>query len=107
MAVVEDRMRRLQLLESDPPAPFLTTANVMRRHGDAASDVIDDHSPFERRGVPVVPLVPSAVATSSSRRAARIPTDGLDAPTVRDWARIVTGFALEWLDMMEVWPEEG
>jgi hypothetical protein len=27
----------------------------------------------------------------------------LDAQTVKDWAKIVAGFALEWLDMMEVW----
>jgi hypothetical protein len=31
--------------------------------------------------------------------------DHLDMPTVRDWSKIVTAFALEWLDMMEVWDD--
>ncbi|KAL5327317.1 hypothetical protein ACEPPN_005011 [Leptodophora sp. 'Broadleaf-Isolate-01'] len=29
-----------------------------------------------------------------------------DTATVRNWAKIVTGFVMEWLDMIEVWPEE-
>jgi hypothetical protein len=31
--------------------------------------------------------------------------DHLDMPTVRDWAKIITAFAFEWLDMMEVAPQ--
>lgn len=55
------------------------------------------------RGVPCLHLLPSPLPLNRHT----LDDDGanLDTPTVRDWAKIMTGFALEWLDMMEVWPE--
>ncbi|KAI0539078.1 peptidase family M28 [Xylaria digitata] len=103
MATIEKRMRELNLLESKPKGLFLPDSEK-----DISSFsrgmVEDDHIPFMRRGVPILHLIatpfPSVWHTMND--------DGahLDMPTVRDWARIVTAFALEWLDMMEVEPKD-
>lgn len=103
MANIEDRMRKMGLLESSPASPFLPEGE---RSGPnmLGGLVSDDHLPFMARGVPVLHMIPSpfpAVWHTMSDDGAH-----LDLPTVRDWARIVTAFAFEWLDMMEVWPED-
>jgi hypothetical protein len=103
MAKVEHRMRQLKLLESNPRAPFLPDAEKeTARFG--GSMVEDDHIPFMHRGVPILHII----ATPFPAVWHTINDDGahLDMPTVRDWARIVTTFALEWLDMMEVEPKD-
>ncbi|KAI3321272.1 peptidase family M28 [Xylariaceae sp. AK1471] len=103
MANVEHRMRQLKLLESDPKAPFLPDAKKeVARFGRGM--VEDDHIPFMRRGVPILHLIATPFPTVWHT----MDDDGahLDMPTVRDWARIMTAFALEWLDMMEVEPKD-
>lgn len=103
MANVEQRMRQLNLLESKPSGPFLPDAEKeMSKFGRTM--VEDDHIPFMRRGVPILHLI----ATPFPDVWHTMNDDGahLDMPTVRDWARIVTAFALEWLDMMEVEPKD-
>ncbi|KAF2191016.1 hypothetical protein K469DRAFT_732530 [Zopfia rhizophila CBS 207.26] len=102
MASIEERMRNLSLLETKPPSSFLPqTGEVVTQ-----SFVSDDYLPFMARGVPVLHVIPSPFPDVWHT----MDDDGahLDLPTVRDWAKIVTAFALEWLDMMEVWyePEE-
>ncbi|GAW14276.1 hypothetical protein ANO14919_036770 [Xylariales sp. No.14919] len=103
MAKIEQRMRQLNLLESSPKGPFLPDAEK-KISSFGRGMVEDDHIPFMRRGVPILHLIatpfPSVWHTMND--------DGahLDMPTVRDWARIVTAFALEWLDMMEVEPKD-
>ena len=64
----------------------------------------DDHLPFIARGVPILHLIPTPFQPVWHT----MDDDGphLDMPTVRDWAKIVTAFTMEWLDMMEVAPEE-
>lgn len=64
----------------------------------------DDHVPFMAAGAPVLHLIPSPFP----RVWHTLSDDGphLDMKSVRDWARIMTAFALEWLDMMEVEPPE-
>ncbi|KAI1769392.1 glutaminyl-peptide cyclotransferase [Hypoxylon sp. FL1150] len=100
MATIEERMRKLGLLESAPKRAFFYEANKKSFY---PSGVDDDHRPFMARGVPVLHLIPSPFPAVWHR----MEDDGahLDMPTVRDWARIVTAFALEWLDMMEVEPK--
>ncbi|KAI0011474.1 glutaminyl-peptide cyclotransferase [Xylariaceae sp. FL0662B] len=101
VARIEERMRGLGLLESTPRAPFLPDADrTSTRYYRAA--VQDDHVPFMARGVPVLHLITSPFPKVWHTML----DDGphLDGATVRDWARIVTAFALEWLDMMEVEP---
>lgn len=63
----------------------------------------DDHLPFMRRGVSVLPVVPDALPENVGT----LKDDGqhVDKATVKDWSRILVGFALEWLDMIEVEPQ--
>ncbi|KAI8944181.1 peptidase family M28 [Xylaria longipes] len=103
MASIEQRMRQLDLLESKPDSPFLPDAEkTISQFGRGM--VEDDHIPFMRRGVPILHVI----ATPFPSVWHTMDDDGahLDMPTVRDWARIVTAFALEWLDMMEVEPKD-
>ncbi|KAI5866355.1 glutaminyl-peptide cyclotransferase [Durotheca rogersii] len=103
MATVEDRMRRLGLLESRPSQPFLPEA--ARTAFGGIGFIEDDHLPFMARGIPILHIIPARFPPVWHT----IDDDGahLDMPTVRDWSKIVTAFALEWLDMMEVEPKEG
>jgi hypothetical protein len=104
MASIESRMRALGLLESAPPRPFLPQGDILSL-ATQGGGISDDHLPFMFRGVPILHVIPSPfpkVWHTSDDDAAH-----LDMPTVRDWARIVTAFAMEWLDMMEVWDEPG
>ncbi|KAI2469660.1 peptidase family M28-domain-containing protein [Annulohypoxylon bovei var. microspora] len=103
MATIEGRLRKLGLLESVPQRPFLpdsekTATKIYRGY------IEDDHKPFMARGVPVLHIIASPFPQVWHT----MDDDGahLDMPTVRDWAKIVTAFALEWLDMMEVEPKE-
>lgn len=96
MAALEKRMRHLNLLESKPSKPFLWNSNKEAEqfyHGG----IEDDHIPFMLRGVDILHLIPSTFPTVWHKMA----DDGqhLDLPTVRDWAKIVTAFAAEWLDL--------
>ncbi|KAI0602021.1 glutaminyl-peptide cyclotransferase [Biscogniauxia sp. FL1348] len=102
LAQIETRMRALGLLESSPKKPFLPDADK-QQFGDSHY-VQDDHVPFMARGVPILHVIPTPFPPAWHK----IDDDGdhLDMPTVRDWARIVTAFALEWLDMMEVEPKQ-
>lgn len=102
LAKVEKRMRDLGLLESTPRGPFLPDAEM------AAKDlpmrgIGDDHQPFMFRGVDILHLITSPFPEVWHT----MNDDGehLDMPTVRDWTKIVTAFALEWLDMMELRPQ--
>jgi hypothetical protein len=102
IANIEHRMRQLHLLESNPRTPFLPDSDKeASRFGRGM--VEDDHIPFMYRGVPILHMI----ATPFPHVWHTIDDDGahLDMPTVRDWARIFTAFALEWLDMMEVEPK--
>ena len=90
-------MRGLGLLET--PAVFFPNTWGIQRAKEGY-----DHIPFMNRGVPFVHVLPSP-SSSSRRRAVNDDAKSLDLPTVRDWSKIMLGFTLEWLDMMEVWPE--
>jgi glutaminyl-peptide cyclotransferase len=103
MAKIESRMRKLSLLETKPSNPFLPEA-ADKAPMSFRSFVGDDHVPFMARGVDVLHIIPSPFPAVWHT----MDDDGkhLDMPTVRDWSKIVTAFTLEWLDMMEVWPEK-
>ncbi|KAK7708092.1 hypothetical protein SLS64_006914 [Diaporthe eres] len=103
MSKIEQRMRDLGLLDTTPASPFLPESDKLTTQF-TRSWVGDDHVPFMARGVPILHLIP----TPFPRVWHTMQDDGehLDMPTVRDWAKITTAFALEWLDMMEVWPQE-
>lgn len=103
MAKVEQRMRDLGLLESTPSQPFLPDSDRMASQFRAAY-VGDDHQPFMARGVDILHLIPSPFP--SVWHTMKDDGEHLDMATSRDWAKIATAFALEWLDMMEVWPAD-
>ncbi|KAL2066332.1 hypothetical protein VTL71DRAFT_2403 [Oculimacula yallundae] len=98
IANLEGRMRTLGLLETTQVAGFLFEQNATI----VQTGVVSDHVPFMERGTPFVNLQPSPLPSSQNVLG---DASSLDLPTVRDWVKIVTGFTLEWLDMMEVWPE--
>lgn len=98
MANLEDRLRKIGLLETPPLSSFLSENETTTQVEPA-----DDYVPFMDRGIPFLHLLPSPLPPT--RHTMDDNGENLDLPTVRDWAKIVTGFALEWLDMMEVWPE--
>lgn len=103
MATIEKRMRDLGVLETKPDIPFLNEPDKdASRFG--MSGIGDDHVPFMAKGVNILHMIPSPFPAVWHR-----PEDDgehLDMPTVRDWTRIVTAFTMEWLDMMEIFPEE-
>ncbi|KAI1169746.1 peptidase family M28 [Nemania sp. FL0916] len=104
VANIEQRMRGLGLLESKPDEPFLPDAQKNSLSFGRGS-IEDDHLPFMHRGVPILHLIANPFPTVWHT----MDDDGahLDLPTVRDWARIVTAFALEWMDLMDVEPKDG
>ncbi|CZR66818.1 related to glutaminyl cyclase (glutaminyl-peptide cyclotransferase) [Phialocephala subalpina] len=100
MANIESRMRKIDLLETRiPSSPFLPWTYETTRQ----AETMDDFVPFMDRGVPTLHLLPLHLVPNGSTRDDDV--KHLDVRTIRDWAKIVTGFALEWLDMMEVEPE--
>jgi glutaminyl-peptide cyclotransferase len=90
-------MRSLNLLESSPRHNFLPDVNATMSGGP----VSDDHLPFIAEGVETLHVIPHPFPKVWHN----MKDDGehLDMQVVRDWCKIVAGFALEWLDMMEVW----
>lgn len=94
-------MRELHLLESSPSAPFLPDLDMTATHGG----VSDDHLPFMGGGVEVLHVIPHPFPRVWHTM--EDSEENLDMETVRDWSKIVAAFALEWLDMMEVWDEPG
>ncbi|KAG5932321.1 hypothetical protein E4U53_001385 [Claviceps sorghi] len=96
MAALEKRMRDLHLLETKPKRPFLWNVNK-KPETFQHTGIEDDHIPFMVRGVDILHLIPSPFPPVWHKLA----DDGphLDLPTVRDWAKIVTAFAVEWLDL--------
>jgi hypothetical protein len=95
-------MRKLGLLEAKPASPFLPEANK-QPHQFGRGYIEDDHIPFMRRGVPILHIIPTPFP--DVWHTMNDDGDHLDLPTVRDWAKIITAFTLEWLDMMEVAPK--
>lgn len=103
LASIENRMRKLRLLESKPNAPFLPDGELNSKELRGGF-VGDDHEPFMAKGVPILHLIPTPFP--SVWHTMNDDGDHLDMPTVRDWTKIVTAFAMEWLDMMELKPAD-
>jgi glutaminyl-peptide cyclotransferase len=97
MAALERRMRGLSLLESSPRRPFLPDSNKTAASFARGFHIEDDHIPFMRRGVNVLHLMPNMYP----RVWHTIDDDAqhLDLKTCRDWSRLVTAFAMEWLGL--------
>lgn len=96
LAKIEGRMRQLKLLESKPKAPFLPETNKEPRQFHRGY-VQDDHVPFMDRGVQILHLIPTPFPLSWHK----MDDDGehLDGPAVQDWAKLITAFVAEWMDL--------
>lgn len=96
LARIETRMRQLSLLESMPRGHFLPEADKDARHFRPGF-VQDDHVPFMDRGVSVLHIIPTPFPWVWHR----MEDDGehLDGPTVQDWARLMSAFVAEWMDL--------
>lgn len=99
MAKIETRMRELGLLATQPKNQFLPegdkTADRFRYNGFIA----DDHVPFMVRGVPILHVIPTPFPPTWHTM--DDDADHLDPETIGDWAKIITAFAAEWLELDE------
>jgi glutaminyl-peptide cyclotransferase len=103
MAKLEQRMRDLGLLESRPKrGNFFPDAKKDKVFSNGF--VSDDHVPFMKRGVEILHIIPTPFPDVWHK----MEDDGahLDMPTTRDWARIVTAFAVEWMDIKDHMPKK-
>lgn len=101
MAASEKRLRDLGLLRSKPKQAFLPQGN--KKASELGRGFIsDDHLPFMLRGVHVLHLIPSPFPTVWHK----IEDDGehLDLDVVEDWAKVVTAFTAEWMDLQGFLP---
>jgi glutaminyl-peptide cyclotransferase len=111
MAEIERRMRDLGLLEAKLAASGGNTKGGAAFLPDAKKQpqsfgrgfVEDDHIPFMRRGVDILHMIPSPFPDVWHT----MMDDGehLDLPTTRDWAKIVTAFTVEWMDIKDHMPK--
>jgi hypothetical protein len=105
MATLEKRMRSTDVsaLRSNPPHPFLVDLDKKNNYWTGPM-MQDDHVPFLKRGVEVLHIIPSPFPTAVWHK---IEDDGehLDLDTVEDWARIVTAFVGEWMDLEGHFPD--
>lgn len=94
LADIEERMRNLGLLESKSTKKFFPDKEKTKF---TRGYVQDDHIPFMARGVDILHVIaypfPTVWHTMSDD------AEHLDIPTVKDWARIMTAFAAEWMDL--------
>ncbi|KAI4744590.1 glutaminyl-peptide cyclotransferase [Aureobasidium sp. EXF-12298] len=97
MANAETRLRSLKQLQTTPASPFLREANKKESDRWLGGAIEDDHIPFQARGVDILHMIPAPFPTVWHTMA----DDGehLDIPTVKDWAKIVTAFAAEWMEL--------
>ena len=63
------------------------------------SGIEDDHVPFMERGVEVLHIIPSPFPSVWHKMSDN--GENLDMDTVEDWARLVTAFTAEWMDLDE------
>lgn len=112
MAEIESRLRSLKQFRSSPThpskmspssaerrkeTPFLHEANKHDNDRWMGGLIEDDHLPFMHRGVEILHMIPAPFPHVWHT----IDDDGehLDIDTVRDWAKLVTAFTAEWMDL--------
>ncbi|KKA27837.1 hypothetical protein TD95_003901 [Thielaviopsis punctulata] len=97
MARLEQRLRNLNQLSAKPRGAFLPDINKKSEQFRGASGISDDHIPFLIRGVPVLHVIPTPFPSVWHTML----DDGehLDVATCHDWAKIVTAFTVEWMEL--------
>lgn len=97
LALIESRMRTLELLESKVDHPFFPETDKDPDTFNMGWGIQDDHVPFMARGVEILHVIPSPFPTVW--HTPQDDADHLHMPTVEDWAKIVTAFLAEWMDL--------
>ncbi|KAJ8070144.1 hypothetical protein OCU04_000536 [Sclerotinia nivalis] len=102
LATIENRLRSLGIAQSKVKHHFLPDFD--RASFSGGGGVQDDHLPFMARGVEILHMIPSPFPSVWHR----IEDDGdhLDMPTVEDWAKMVTAFVGEWMDLEGHFPSQ-
>lgn len=99
LALAESRLRTMGLLSSeiDDGHPFLPEYDKAPGSFHMTFGIQDDHLPFMARGVEILHVIPSPFPVVWHTQ----DDDGehLDIPTVEDWAKILTAFVAEWMDI--------
>lgn len=97
MARTEQRLRSLGLLKTEASRPFLPETGKAAARFARGGYVQDDHVPFMVRGVPILHIIPTPFPPVWHR----IEDDGdhLDPAVLDDWAKIVTAFVAEWMEL--------
>ncbi|KAI2626796.1 glutaminyl-peptide cyclotransferase [Xylaria nigripes] len=99
LANIETRMRGLRLLATRPKHPFLTQRDMVAEEVGSRGFIADDHVPFMERGVPILHVIPTPFPFTW--HTLDDDADHLDLETIDDWAKILTAFAAEWLELGE------
>jgi hypothetical protein len=99
MAKLESRMRELGLLSTKPRNPFLPESDKSADRFRSGGFVADDHIPFMIRGVPILHVIPTPFPTTWHTM--DDDADHLDPDSIDDWAKIITAFTAEWLELDE------
>ncbi|KAI1359006.1 glutaminyl-peptide cyclotransferase [Xylaria arbuscula] len=97
MAKLESRMRDLGLLATQPQNPFLPESDKAAERFRRGGYIADDHVPFMLRGVPILHVIPTPFPPTWHTLEDDV--DQLDPASINDWAKIVTAFAAEWLEL--------
>ncbi|KAI0505830.1 glutaminyl-peptide cyclotransferase [Xylaria bambusicola] len=97
MAKIETRMRNLGLLATQPQNPFLPESDKAAERFRRGGYIADDHVPFMARGVPILHVIPTPFPPTWHTM--DDDADHLDSASIGDWAKIVTAFAAEWLEL--------
>ncbi|KAG9233627.1 glutaminyl-peptide cyclotransferas-like protein [Amylocarpus encephaloides] len=100
MALLESRMRTMELLATEVDHPFLPEHDKDPDTFRMRFGIQDDHIPFMARGVEILHIIPTPFPEVWHNHRG-VPDDGehLDMPTVDDWAKILTAFVAEWMDL--------
>jgi Zn-dependent M28 family amino/carboxypeptidase len=99
MAKIESRMRKLGLLATTPRNPFLPESDKKAERFRSGGFIADDHVPFMMRGVSVLHVIPTPFPPTWHTM--DDDADHLDLDSIDDWAKVVTAFASEWLELDE------
>ncbi|KAI0976963.1 glutaminyl-peptide cyclotransferase [Xylaria arbuscula] len=99
MAKIEARMRELGLLTTRPKTPFLPEGDNSAERFRHRGYIADDHVPFMVRGVPILHVIPTPFPPTWHTMDDDV--DHLDPASIGDWAKIITAFAAEWLELDE------
>lgn len=99
LAGLEGRMRDLGLLATAGAAErrFLPEADKTGAQFRQGGFISDDHVPFLRRGVDVLHLIPTPFPWFWHEM--EDDAEHLDEPTMQDWAKLITAFVAEWMDL--------